>query len=76
MLFRPWERHMIEKNAKNELAAAKDRSGRPEVKALQRAQEGVEAYSGPQHKISGSDEVQYTDTRDDLAQALSDLVVE
>jgi hypothetical protein len=72
LLFRPWERHMIEKNAKNRLLEAHANSGKPENMALKRATEKIEAYSGPEHKIDSRDEVTYEDIREDIG----DLVVE
>jgi hypothetical protein len=75
LLFRPWDRHMIEKRAKQGYAEAKANSGKPENVALRRAQEGIEAKSGPEFKIGSSDEVQYEDTRaEDID--FGDLVVE
>jgi len=72
LLFRPWERHMIEKDAKNRLVEARVNSGKPENVALRSAPEKVEAYSGPEYKIGSKDEVQYEDHREDIG----DLVVE
>lgn len=72
LLYRPWDRHMIEMNAKREIAQAKAESGKPENYALRRAQEGVEAYSGPEYKIGSSDVVEYEDSRQDVG----DLIVE
>ena len=72
LLFRPWDRHMIERNAKQQYAEAKAASGKPENVALRRAQDGIEAQSGPQYRIGSSDDVQYEDSRQDVG----DLVVE
>jgi hypothetical protein len=72
MLFRPYDRHMMEKRAKDGFAQAKAESGRPENYALRRAQDGIEAYSGEKYRISSGDEVQYEDAR----QELGELVVE
>lgn len=77
LLFRPWERHMIEKRAKEGIAEARANSGKPENVALKRASDNIEAYSGPQYKIGSSDDVQYEDSRQDaLSDDLGDLVVE
>ena len=72
LLFRPWERHMMEKKAKDKLTEAHAASGKPENVALRRADDKIEAFSGPEHKIGSTDEVTYEDTREDLG----DLVVE
>jgi hypothetical protein len=71
LLFRPYDRHMMEQNAKTDFAKAKAASGKPENVALRRAQDGIEAYAGPEYQIGSRDEVQYEDTRD-----FSDLVVD
>ena len=79
LVFRPWERHMIEKDAKKRLAEAHLASGKPENLALRRrADDKVEAYSGPEHKIGSSDDVQYEDSRGDASENLNieDLVVD
>jgi len=78
LLFRPYERHMAHQKAKEELAEAHANSGKPENKVLQsRSDDKVEAYSGPQHKIDGKDDVQYEDTRStEKEYDLGDLVVE
>lgn len=68
MLYRPWARHMIEQNAKNQL-----KPGDPISKVENSAQEGVDVLSGPEHLIKGSDEVVHVDTRKD---SLSDLIVD
>lgn len=75
LLYRPWDRHMIEKNAKAGIAQARDEAGRAENIALRRAGDGVEAYSGPQHKIGANDVIQYEDNRDD-SDGIGDLIVE
>lgn len=75
LLFRPWERHMIERRAKDRTAEAHAEAGKAENVAMRNAQEGVEAFSGPEHKIGSGDEVQYTDNRAD-GQDLGGLVVE
>jgi hypothetical protein len=74
LLFRPWDRHMIEKNARNRITEAKENSDSPENMALRRASEGVNAFSGPEHKIGSGDVVQYEDSRDDSSDG--DLIVE
>lgn len=74
LLFRPWDRHMIEKRAKDQTAEAKAEAGKPDVVAMRNAQEGVEAMTGPEHKIGSGDEVQYEDSRVDAD--MGDLVVE
>jgi len=78
LLYRPWDRHMIEKRAKDGYARAKADSGKAENVAMRRAQDGVEAYVGPEHKIGANDEVQYEDTRafDGESEGIEDLVVE
>lgn len=76
LLFRPWERHMIEKNARLRITEAHVNSGKPENLAMRRAPEKVEAYSGPEHKIGSRDDVQYEDLRQDAREELGDLVVE
>lgn len=74
LLYRPWDRHMMEKRAKDQLTEAHARSGKPENVALRRrTDEKVEAYSGPEHRIGDSDFVTYEDTREDT---IGDLVVE
>lgn len=75
LLFRPWERHMMEKRAKDQLAEASANSGKPENVALKRADEKIEALSGPEHKIGSRDDVQYEDSRQ-YQEDMGDLVVE
>ena len=70
LLFRPWDRHMIEKKAKDGSAMAKATSGKPENVALRRAQDGIEAYSGPEYKIGSGDEVLHEDNRQDLGELI------
>lgn len=72
LLFRPWDRHMIEKQAKEGYKAAQANSGKPENIALKRAQEGIDAKSGPEFAIKGGDVVDYEDSRVDVG----DLVVD
>ena len=77
LLFRPWERHMMEKRAKDQLTEAHANSGKPENTALRRADDKIEAYSGPEHKIGSGDVVQYEDTRQqDALESVEDLIVE
>jgi len=78
LLFRPWDRHMMEKNAKQELTEAHANSGKPENLALKRREDDkVEAYSGPEYEIGSRDEVTYEDKRSvDNEYDLGDLVVE
>jgi hypothetical protein len=75
LLFRPWERHMMEQKAKGALTEAHVNSGKPENLALRRAGEKVEAYSGPEYKIDSRDVVQYEDMRSE-SEEVGDLVVE
>lgn len=72
LLFRPWDRHMIEKNAKFKLAEAHANSGKPENIATRRASDKIEAWSGPEYKIGSRDDIQYEDFREDIG----DLIVE
>lgn len=73
LLFRPWDRHMLEKRAKDNLTEAKANSGKPENIATRRVSDKIEAFSGPEHKIGSRDEAIYEDTR---AEELGDLVVD
>lgn len=66
LLFRPWDRHMMEKGARRQITEAKEASEKPENLALKRASEKVNAFSGPEHKIGSNDEVQYEDSREGL----------
>lgn len=63
LLFRPWDRHMVEKRAKEGYAETRANSGNPENRL--QTQEGVEVSSGPQYRLGSNDEVAYTDTRDE-----------
>lgn len=65
LLFRPWDRHMLEKKARNQITEAKENAGKPENIALKRADDKIAAFSGPEHKIGSNDVVQYEDNRDD-----------
>ena len=78
LLFRPWDRHMMEKRAKDQLTEAHANSGKPENVALRSAPDNVEAFSGPEYRIGGGDEVQYEDSRGVAGETeeLGDLVVE
>jgi len=77
LLFRPWDRHMMEKRAKEQLAEARANSGKPENIALKRASDKIEAYSGPEFKIGSKDDVQYEDARSNPGESdLGDLIVE
>jgi hypothetical protein len=77
LLFRPWDRHMLEKNARNQIKVAKENADKPENMALKRAANGVNAFSGPEHKIGSNDVVQYEDHRDDASfEDSGDLIVE
>jgi len=73
LLHRPWDRHMIEKRAKQGMAEARANAGKPENVASRRAGEGVEVYSGPEHKIGQNDVVQWEDTG---SSGIHDLVAE
>ena len=75
LLHRPWDRHMLEKRAKEQITEAHATSGKPENVALRSAPDKVEAFSGPEYKIGSRDEVTYEDSRQD-AQDMGDLVVE
>lgn len=72
LLHRPWDRHMIERDAQTRLTEAHADSGQPERRALRSEPEHVEAYSGPEYKIGAKDEVQYEDARE----GIEDLIVE
>jgi len=78
LLFRPWDRHMMEKRAKDQLTEAHANSGKPENVALRSAPDNVEAFSGPEYKIGSRDDVQYEDLRETAheTEELGDLVVE
>lgn len=77
LLFRPWERHMMERKAKDRLTEAHAISGKPENIATRRVDDKIEAYSGPEYKIGSKDEVQYEDFRkNDGEDDLGDLVVD
>jgi len=78
LLFRPWDRHMMEKRAKDQLTEAHANSGKPENVALRSAPDNVEAFSGPEYKIGSRDDVQYEDLRETAHETedLGDLVVE
>ncbi|MFA5651212.1 MAG: hypothetical protein WC914_08755 [Proteiniphilum sp.] len=77
LLFRPWDRHMIEMGMKAGYAEAQANSGKPENIAMRRAKDGIEAQSGPEFKIGSTDEVQYEDTRSEGESVdFSDLVVD
>jgi hypothetical protein len=75
LLYRPWDRHEMEKRAKNQLAEARANSGKPENVALRRAPDKIEAYSGPEYKIGSKDEAVYEDVRS-ANEEIGDLVVE
>ncbi len=75
LLYRPWERHMIEKRAKEQLAEARANSGKPENLVTKRVSDKIEAQSGPEFKISSRDAVQYEDGRSENEE-IGDLVVE
>uniref|UniRef100_A0A6H1ZM87 Uncharacterized protein n=1 Tax=viral metagenome TaxID=1070528 RepID=A0A6H1ZM87_9ZZZZ len=74
LLFRPWDRHMMEKRAKEQLTEARVNSGKPENIVMRRASDKIEAYSGPKYKIGSTDEVQYEDLRQDAE--VEEIVVE
>lgn len=76
LLFRPWDRHIIEKRAKERLTEAHLNAATPENNVLKRVSDKVEAYSGPEYKIGANDVVQYEDSRKDASEDLGDLVVE
>lgn len=80
LLYRPWDRHMMEKEAKAKLTEAHAASGKPENRVMQNVDddEKIQAFSGPEHKISGKDDVTYEDTRtvESEGEELGDLVVE
>lgn len=76
LLYRPWDRHMMEKRAKEQVAEAKANSGKPENIATRRVSDKIEAYSGPEFKIGANDEIRYEDVREDASEELGDLVVD
>ena len=59
LLFKPWGHHQRVKNAKAAIAEGQDNSGTIEGKQreMNNPQEGIEAYTGKSHRITGSDEV-------------------
>lgn len=65
LLFRPWDRHMMEKNARAQLTAARENATKPENMVTRRVSDNVSANSGPEYKIGSNDVVQYEDTRGD-----------
>jgi hypothetical protein len=76
LLFRPWERHMMEKQAREQVTNAAMNSGKPENIVGRRAPDNVEIKSGPEYRIGSKDDVQYEDLRPEANEDFGDLVVE
>lgn len=65
LLFRPYERHRMEMDARRRIVDEKVKSERPEELAMRRTDsDNIHAFSGPKHKIGSNDEVQYEDNRE------------
>ena len=71
LLFKPWKFHAIVQRAKSDIAENADKSG--QLDALkERAPDGVEIMTGPQHKVTGSDDIQFDEEAFDASMGVAE----